>query len=135
MHRLEKPASLLPHCDWVIGMRNGKGMLASNRGEALTSPVWSTPDEGGQHLDYSLIVRLLLQPHVHLSPHPPLHLQQHFLGEAEVGQGLLYLPVLLSQAVGHGRHHGSPLAAATLREEETYIRVRHQAPQSLVETS
>ena len=79
-------------------------------------------------------MRLLAQPQFHLSPHPLFHLQQHFLGEAEVGQGLLYLPVLLSQAVGHGSHHGGPLATAALGEEETHITVGYQAPQSLVET-
>lgn len=89
---------------------------------------------GGQHLDRSNGVSLLAQTSLHFYLHPPLDLQQLLTAQLQRLQGLLAGSVLISQPIGHCRHHGCPLATAILRAEEADVTVRHEAPHGLVKT-
>lgn len=62
------------------------------------------------------------------------HLEQLFGCEAEFGQRLGDFPRMLGQAGGHCRHHGRAFPTATLRQQESHVRVGHKAAHGLVES-
>lgn len=51
--------------------------------ERLTCPVGRGPDEGGQHLDRRVVMRVFLQTSIHGLPQPIGHLLQLIVGQTE----------------------------------------------------
>lgn len=97
-----------------------------------TCAIRGSTHVGGQHLDRGSGMSLLAQTPLHFYFHPPLDLQQLLTAQLQRLQGLLANSMLVSQPVGHCRHHGCPLATAIFGAEEADITVGYQAPHGLV---
>lgn len=108
---------------------------AELRAPALcTCPIRGGAHVSGQHLHRGYRMRVLAQTLLHFHLHPPFDLQQLLPAQLQSLQGLLAGTVLVSQPVGHRRHHSRPFAAAILGPEEANVAVGHQPPHCLVKT-
>lgn len=74
-----------------------------------------------------------LQPVLELNPHLVPNAHKLLSGQPEQSQHLVNLLPLGLHAGGHCGHHGGPLGAATLRQEEADVTVRDQFPHHLVQ--